>query len=244
MFAVLHKRLRQARKLVVLLGNPRYRGALRHGVGATIEHHTALRMVGTPATILDVGANKGQFSLAARAFFPSARIVAFEPLPDMAERCATIFKGDSAFRVVRAAVGPVAQEMTLHVAGRPDSSSLLPVGEAQARLFPGTRECATLQVPVAPLSSFLEEAEKTGPLLLKIDVQGFELEVLKGAVDILPQVTHAYVEASFIQLYDGQALAADVIAFLDKVGLRLAGIYNLHCDDQGQPVQADFLFQR
>ena len=82
------------------------------------------------------------------------------------------------------------------------------------------------------------------PAFLKIDVQGYELEVLKGSCDVLDCIDLVYVECSFIELYAGQALAHHVIEWLLPYGFSLSAIYNLSTDRQGQAVQADFLFSR
>ena len=70
----------RARKLLRLLADRRFRAGLRYGVGATIEHAGAL--AGRDfASVVDIGANRGQFTLFAAGLFPQARIFAFEPLP-------------------------------------------------------------------------------------------------------------------------------------------------------------------
>ena len=78
--------------------------------------------------------------------------------------------------------------------------------------------------------------------LLKIDVQGFEMEVLKGCNSMLDYFSWVYVECSFIELYEGQALANEVIDYLHTHGFKLAGIYNMSYDRSGIAIQADFLF--
>ena len=80
--------------------------------------------------------------------------------------------------------------------------------------------------------------------MFKLDVQGFELEALRGCESLLGRFEHVYCECSFVPLYEGQALADEVIAWLRERGLRLVGVYNLACDREGQAVQADFLFER
>ncbi|MFX8747328.1 FkbM family methyltransferase, partial [Acinetobacter baumannii] len=82
------------------------------------------------------------------------------------------------------------------------------------------------------------------PALLKIDVQGGELDVLKGAESLLSSFAAIYVECSYVSLYEGQALASDVIAFLAERGFLIAGVFNQHEHWRIGPVQADFLFVR
>ena len=81
-------------------------------------------------------------------------------------------------------------------------------------------------------------------MLLKIDVQGFELEALEGCKELLPQFRWAYVECSYLDLYEGQSLAPAVIAFLESQGLRQTGEFNRVTDKSLGPVQAEFLFER
>jgi hypothetical protein len=77
--------------------------------------------------------------------------------------------------------------------------------------------------------------------MLKIDVQGFELEALQGCEGLLDKFAYIYAECSFLELYTGQALAGDVIAWLHHRGFALSGIYNVSYE-LGRSIQADFLF--
>lgn len=77
-----------------------------------------------------------------------------------------------------------------------------------------------------------------------MDVQGFELPALAGCEGMLDRFAWIYVECWFMELYAGQPLADEVIAWLRERGLRLAGVYNMAYDGQGRAVQADFLFGR
>ena len=97
---------------------------------------------------------------------------------------------------------------------------------------------------IRPLGDYLDPAEIERPCLLKIDVQGYELGVLKGAGSCLDHVDVVYVEASFVELYQGQPLADEVIDTLESLGFREAGRFNLSRDRHGREVQADFLFER
>jgi hypothetical protein len=140
------------------------------------------------------------------------------------------------------AIGPERGRATIHVSARDDSSSLLPIGERQAAIFPGTAEVRTESVDVAPLDSLVAAGEIEAPALLKLDVQGFELQALQGCESLLDRFTYVYVECSFIELYAGQALAHEVVAWLEARGFRLLGTHNMSYDASGREVQADFLF--
>jgi len=237
------RRARKFLKLLRLLPNPVYRRGLRYGVSAAIEHRHVVGGMEL-ASVVDIGANVCQFSLLVRALHSAARIVAFEPLPEAAARYRQVFDGDGRVTMHEAAVSPEAGTATMHVSAAADSSSLLPIAERQSELFPGTEEVGTTDVAVGPLDQFVNVSEVQAPAMLKIDVQGFELEVLRGSVTLLPSFGHVYVEASFEALYEDQALFADVEAFLVSQGFEEVGRYNVAQTEEGTPIQADFLFRR
>ncbi len=93
---------------------------------------------------------------------------------------------------------------TLTVSAHDDSSSLLPIGHRQLSEFPGTHPVDSVEVRVLPLREVLS-SELPPPRLLKIDVQGLELEVLRGAGSSLDLIDELFVECSFAELYGGQA---------------------------------------
>ena len=97
---------------------------------------------------------------------------------------------------------------------------------------------------MAPLREFILAEDIRPPALLKLDVQGYELEALRGCEDMLDQFAYVYAECSFVELYAGQALADEVIAWLRERGFRLRGVHNMDYDRGGRAIQADFLFAR
>jgi hypothetical protein len=97
-------------------------------------------------------------------------------------------------------------------------------------------------VPIVPLLQYLSPENIQSPALLKIDVQGYELEVLKGCEPLLACFRYVYSECSFVELYQGQALAGDVILYLIDRNFELSGVYGQVEDANRRPVQADFLF--
>lgn len=82
------------------------------------------------------------------------------------------------------------------------------------------------------------------PAAMKIDVQGAEMLVLRGATELLSMIDAVLVECSFVELYDGQALVDDVIGFLRDRGFRLTAMVAGATDPRGMLVQADLLFAR
>lgn len=132
----------------------------------------------------------------------------------------------------------------MHVSAKDDSSSLLPIASHQRSIFRGTDEAGTMEVKVGRLADLLNAGQLKSPALLKLDVQGYELEVLKGCEDLLESFSCVYAEGSFVELYSGQVLADDLIAWLRLRDFRLSGVYGVVFDGHGRAVQADMLFSR
>lgn len=226
-----------------ILNSPRLVLAFfRHGVFAGVEHYSVLNP--EFKTIVDIGANKGQFALACRERFPHARIISFEPLKAPAKIFKSLFGKDNKVFLNEVAIGPQTKRTTMHVSAHEDSSSLLPIGPNQIALYPGTHEKNIIEIDVAPLSSYLVPENIKSPAILKIDVQGFEMEVLKGCESMIIKFDYIYCECSFIELYSGQKLAYEVIEWLHQRQFNFVGIFNTSYDRSGQAIQADFLFKQ
>jgi FkbM family methyltransferase len=193
------------------------------------------------ATIIDIGANRGQFSLAARAF-TSAKIFSFEPLPIACKVFDRVFEDDIDVKLFRAAISCIKGSPKIHLSARDDSSSLLEIGGGQSNFFPGTHEVGVIEVEAGPLDLYLKPEDIVMPSLLKLDVQGYELEALEGCANLIEKFQYIYCECSFVELYTGQSFAHEVISFLNKWNFYLAGIYNPSYDRLGRCIQADLYF--
>lgn len=213
---------------------------LRLRVAPAIEHIAALSQFSF-STVVDVGANRGQFATIARRLFPDARIYSFEPLPGPATIFSKALGGDARVSLFNNAIGPEAKSATIYVTTRDDSSSLLQPAAAQDDIF-GVTTARTDQIRVRRLSDCLGEAELRGPALLKIDVQGGERDVLDGSSNLIDRFDAIYVECSFVEMYEKQPLYRDIARWMDAHQFQLAGVYNQHVDPRHGPVQADFLF--
>lgn len=235
-------RWRRLRKLTVLVRNRTWLRALRRGVAASVEHRD-VPFGSSFATIIDVGAHHGQFALLARERYPIADIVCLEPLPNAVERLGAVHGGDERLVILPYAVANEHGHRAMHVSRKTDSSSLLPILQPYVDAFPGTEEAQTFDVEVRTLDA-LFASPVSRPALLKIDVQGGELEVLAGAGRVLAEVDVVFVECSFVEFYRGQALADQVVSALLDSGLRLDGVYSVVRDARGRCLQADMLFRR
>jgi hypothetical protein len=207
---------------------------------AAVEHGPVLKS-NKLATIVDIGANRGQFSLAARAF-TSAKIFSFEPLTRASNIFAKVFEDDVDTKLFRVAISNSQGSPQIHLSARDDSSSLLEIGNNQPAFFPGTHEVGIIEVEAGPLDLYLKPEDIVMPSLLKLDVQGYELEALEGCASMIKKFQYIYCECSFVELYIGQSFAHEVISFLGKWDFYLAGIYNPSYDRLGRCIQADLYF--
>jgi len=227
-------------KLIRLARHPSLWGTALKGTVPSLEHE------GVPfgdefSTVIDVGASRGQFASFATHRFPGAKVFCFEPLDEPAAALERAL-GQRA-EVRRVALGSEPGTATIHISARDDSSSLLPIGERQVAEFPGTAAIAAREIAVSTLDrEFPDRLQR--PCLLKIDVQGLEADVLRGGPSMLEQVDEALIECSFVELYEGQALAPEVVDIMKSAGFALVS----EDEDGGSlietGVQADLLFRR
>ncbi len=229
-------------KLVASMTHPSCWRALSLGVAPTIEHLPLLRKLDVDG-VIDVGANRGQFTLACRIAMPTVPVLAFEPIFEEAEKFTRIHGGQNNIVLLKYALGEARSEATLHISRSLDSSSLLPIGALQTKLFPNTAETGTITVPVQMLDDSLKLMVGRQRQLLKLDVQGYELNVLKGAVKTLELCQYVYAECSEVALYEGQSLRPEVTDFLRQFGFHEAGRVNPQFDGS-KLIQADYLYSR
>lgn len=220
-----------------------FKAFFRFGVAPSIEH-SHLWGLGI-GYIVDIGANKGQFTLAALKNIGSdVEINAFEPQVSESGIFESLFRGLNNVKLFQVAIGPEASMVPMNISRSRDSSSLLKIGPLQTGLYPGTEKIATEWVQVAPLVNFISPGFSGAVSLLKIDVQGFELGVLEGCEALLSEFDYIYCECSYVELYEGQGLAYDVIQEVGKHSFYLLGVYNTSYRDDGVAIQSDLLFFR
>ena len=182
-------------------------------------------------TVLDVGANEGQFVKVARALFPEAPILAFEPNPHLTHALERLLAVSGSGVVFPLACGREPAVIPLYLTKFSPSASLLRPTELRIPDFPVAEIGETIQVKVERLDDIVRSSELARPpYLLKIDVQGFELEVLQGATGILPDVSVVLCEVNAADFYAGQAGFEQIYLFMREHGFKLV--------DLGEPIRA------
>jgi len=228
------------RKMLRLARKPSLWPAALRGTVASLEHGE-IPFAEDFCTVIDVGANRGQFALFAADLFPDSRIICFEPLPAPADRLDGLL--DGRVEVHRVALGSEPGRAKINISASDDSSSLLPIGSRQKEEFPGTEAIGTLEVEVSTLDHRIP-SPPVRPCLLKIDVQGLEGEVLKGAAETLESVDQALIECSYVELYEGQPLAPEIITQMKSVGFSVVFQGTALRTNDGELLQANLLFAR
>lgn len=198
-----------------------------------------------PATILDVGANVGQFAVASAKLFPRSRIHSFEPVPECVETLRKNVSGLGNVTVHPIALGDEKGEVAFHVNAHTHSSSILPLADAHRDAFPEAREADEISVEVSTLDAVFSGVEFDGPALLKLDVQGYEPQTLRGGVETLARIDYVVMEVSFKPMYEGEMLFMDVAGMMEERGFRFERPVGwLEAPDTGEILQMDALFVR
>lgn len=210
-----------------------------HFIQVLSNHHVNL--------VFDVGANTGQFGRSLREAGYRGRIVSFEPLSTAWERLAATSCKDSLWEIApRAAIGNENGEIDLHVAGNSVSSSALEMHERHTRSAPESRYVGTEHVPLRRLDSMATEYLRPDSVtMLKIDTQGYEDRVLRGASGMMDRIVGLQVELSLVPLYGGQLLIENLLEQIKSAGFELWGLWPEFTDPQtGRLLQVDATFFR
>lgn len=211
-----------------------------------VRYHSFWDDVAAPRgikTVLDIGANEGVFARAMRARFPEAEILSFEPLHDCYEKLTAAMAGDQKFRSWNVALGEQGGETTIHRSSSHPSSSLLKMTDLHKKLYPGSAGQAEEAIHIERLDDLMRDMTLEKPMLVKIDVQGFEASVIKGGAHTLENAEIILVENSFTTLYEGQALFGDIHDLLRGLGFSYRGRSETHYNQKtGEPIYEDSVF--
>jgi FkbM family methyltransferase len=198
--------------------------------------------------VLDIGANSGQYSAGLRKAGFEGRIVSFEPLSEPFSALKARAAKDDLWECRQGALGDTDGTISINVAGNSgESSSVLPMLQRHQDAYPPANYVATEDVPIRRLDAIASEV--IGPnerSFLKIDVQGFEKQVLAGAEStVKDSCVGLQLELSFVPLYDGAMLIPEALDLLYSKGFRLTGMLPCFTDPRnGQMLQADGIFLR
>jgi FkbM family methyltransferase len=193
--------------------------------------------------VLDAGANTGQYAKGLRENY-TGRIVSFEPLSMAFKHLRAAAASDSKWQCLQIALGEVDGSAIINIAANSVSSSLLPILAKHIRVAPRSVYVGSETVSTRSLDSLIHDGlELTHKTLLKMDVQGFELAVLRGAQNALATIPIVEIELSLVALYDGQPLFDEIYQHLRSLGFSLASLgMGLVDPNSGAVLQLDGIF--
>ena len=189
-------------------------------------------------TILDIGANVGQFSREILDIFPNVEIYAFEPVASCYQKLEKISKKPN-FHPLPYALGNQSGEMKINVSSYSPSSSLLKMSNLHKKVFPHTAGEHKEKIQIRRLDDMASELNIKAPLLIKMDVQGYEKEVILGGRMTFAKASAVLTEASFVPLYDGQPLFKEIRSLLGELGFD----YHSAMNSKKNPQTGEILFE-
>ncbi|WP_212003647.1 FkbM family methyltransferase [Chitinophaga sp. HK235] len=230
----------------VMIRSGRGPGAFLQGgasVASTQLVYNCSHYIRTLHTVLDVGANIGQFALAIAHRYPQAHVYSFEPVPATYRQLQQHTRKVPAIRTFNFALGSSEGALEFYSNEYSHASSALQVSPEQIQLQPQTARTHKMTVPVTQLDH-LQDLVLKSPTLLKLDVQGFEQEVLRGATVTLQQIDYLLFETSFIPMYSGEPLFDEMHHFVKSLGFDFIAPVGFLQSDNLQILQMDLLYQR
>jgi FkbM family methyltransferase len=200
-------------------------------------------------TIIDVGANKGQFARYISTLFPEAYIYCFEPLPEPYKELNKWAEKQRNVKVktFNLALGDSEEVLRMfsHIEHR-TSSSFLRTTKICENLYPFTQKQLSIPVRLTTLDNWIKKLPNPPALeiLIKLDVQGYEDRVIKGGQEIFSMAKACILEVCLDQLYEGQATFKDISLLLYDLGYYYAGNLNQNYADDGHVISIDAVFMK
>ena len=196
--------------------------------------------------VLDVGAASGMYGKRLREGGFEGRICSFEPLKDAHLALEKASAADPGWTCRRLALGAAPGTAKINVSGNSDSSSLLPMRKRHEESYPVATYIATETVELSTVDNVWGDVVRPGErVFLKLDVQGYEMEVLRGAPRALPLLHGLQVELSLVPLYETAPAWTEVITYLQGLGFYVALLQPAFDDPKtGEVLQVDGIFTR
>lgn len=177
--------------------------------------------------VIDVGANAGQFAKGLRQTGYTGEIHSFEPVAGPFQVLQQAAADDPLWRTHRLALGAQPGEATINVSTEPVFSSLLPANAFGRARFTEMATSHEERIRIETLDAYLGErlAQPGVNALLKLDTQGFDLQVFEGAQRSLPSISCLLAEVAFISIYDGAPTYREALAKYEAAGFSASGLY-------------------
>lgn len=194
-------------------------------------------------TVLDIGANAGQFAKDIRGRLPKAKIISFEPLHDCFSTLQSNMKDDKNWEAMNIALGKEAGEVEMNKSAFSPSSSLLKETTLLKQIYPKNTSTEKEKIVVKKLDDVFPRLNVKKPFLVKMDVQGFEDRVISGGQNALKEATMILIETNFEKFYENQPLFGDIHEQLRALGFSYHGNSGQHWNPKtGEVLYEDSIF--
>ncbi len=193
--------------------------------------------------VIDVGANVGQFGLDLRRHGFKGQIYSYEPVLEtfnVLKKTVTRYQPWSAFNL---GLGAKESKELINISGNSGlSTSILKINNTHIENFPESKKVAEELITLSTLDEQILKLDLTASkVLLKIDVQGYESEVLRGACVNLPNIPYCFLEVSLEPLYEGEMTFLSILNMLSKAGHEVVDVYRGIRALDGRLLQLDIL---
>lgn len=197
----------------------------------------------TVSSVIDVGANVGQFGLDIRRHGFKGQIFSYEPVEETFEVLVHTTTRHQPWQAINLGLGASEYETTINISGNAGlSSSILKIGTLHLENFPESASVAKQNISISTIDKQLEILELLPEdIMLKLDVQGFEAEVLKGASRSLSKIPICFLEVSISPLYEGEVSFLPILIELSKFGHEVIDVFRGIKAKDGRLLQLDIL---
>ena len=197
-------------------------------------------------TVIGIGANIGEFTAIFAELFPNAQIYAFEPLPDCFGQLTKVAKRyQGRVRAFNIALGTQEGSFEFHRSAWAPASSFLEMSDLHKKNYPHSAGSETVSVEVKTLDKVFENIDLKKNIFIKMDVQGFEDEVIKGGLEVIKRAKVLVIECSLQQTYEGEPMFDGIYRLLRPMGFEYRGsLKQSVCKDDESFLQADCVFMK
>lgn len=196
-------------------------------------------------TVLDVGANVGQYGKYLRIDGYRNNIISFEPISGVFQKLESNISKDKRWKACNFALGDFDGKSAINISKNLVSSSLMDINSTHIEAASDSAYVTKEEISVKKLDSIFEDLSlKNQRLFMKIDTQGFEYKVLMGAVNSLKYIDTLQIEMAVQPLYDGEELYYKISEFLYGMDYKLIKIVRGLTRENGELLQFDGVFHR
>lgn len=180
--------------------------------------------------VVDIGANTGEFINSSLSCFKGANIIAFEPTPNSFDDIFETYKNNDKVKLFQVGLGEESKEEILFVSEYSPSNS---IKSKQA-------DSKELKIKINKLDSYVNQITNHKNIFIKIDVEGYEMEVLKGGQEFLSKSKYLYIETRTTDVIG--CSFEEIHAHMNKLGWKFLGAYDSSFDENGKLIYFDSLF--